>query len=59
MHDLGISCAGASAATDLRMSLSVTKILNNTEIKFRWHHFILYSLSHYNRSYLQTHVQAI
>lgn len=55
MYDLGINCAGASAATDLKMSLSVTKILNNTETKFCWHDFILYSLSYYRVSYLQNH----
>lgn len=51
MYDLGNNCAGASAATDLKMSLSVTEILNNTETKFHWHNFILYALSHYNISY--------
>lgn len=53
MYDLGINCAGASAATDLKMSPSVTEILNNTETKFFWHDFTLYSLFHYSMPYLQ------
>lgn len=55
MYDLGTNCAGASAATDLKMSLSVTEILNNTETKLCWHDSILYSLSHYSISSLQSH----